>query len=399
MSLKAMRQWHVRSSAARNRGVVFMLAAVLGGLAGLVNAQTPNPLNNPFRDDPQAVRTIPSFTVLPAERNTGTKTAGLTPSCVSSNQGLECFARSMAASPSLITATFAGGRWSTWTSLGGSIKSDPSCFNPGPGRPTGPDNISCIAVGLNDGFWLLKRANGQWNTDWRGMRFGRVGSHVAAPDGVTCIDAQYCYARQANTNQLLRARFSPEGWTAWYPEHDGTISSKPNCFVDHQGTESWETCYARGSAQVVRWRSNGRSGPEWATYDGYVASPPSCIRTGDAQAMCAARRGDGLLVYRILPPVGMIGASPPAPAPWRAVTGRTIKSPPSCVTQTTCFAIGNDQKLWRFGLKFDGSTPTAEPVSGTVSLRDHVTCTLAGNIHCFAVSVQTRELMHYEIAP
>lgn len=387
------------------------------------------------RVSPSKVNTLTDAakTILPVERNTGAKSSGFLPSCVQSSRGVECFIQSMTAPPSLLTAAFAGGKWLPWTSLGGSITSEPSCFNPGPGFPSGMDNIACIALGLNSRLWLMKKANGQWSTNWQSIDFG---DNIYAPDGVSCIHHNLssfysCFARQKTDNydrdQLFEIRYSdpkrPEntGWGRW--EWVGVIHSKLDCFVEHVPAsgivmEYWNRrCYGFHSGQLVRYWSIMYDIPidsfghidysrlrhlpiplSWTKYSGQIAAPPSCVEKEYVSpifgpsigVICAALRSDGLLVLR--------GTGYPESDLWQSVAGHSLAGPPTCLTGGICFAVGQDQKLWRFDL---GDNPPTRVVRipGSARLLPRLTCVRAGPIHCFAVALTTNDLMHYQIAP
>lgn len=340
----------------------------------------------------------PTLYLLPAERNTGTKSVGNLPSCVPSNQNIECFIRALASSPSLLTGRFAGGQWSPWTSLGGSLTSSPSCFIPGPGNPPALGNISCIALGLNQRPWLLHRINGQWNQEWQS-----ISSDIQAPVGVTCA-GDNCYAR-GNGNQLLRHRSPLHSLSLWETIPGGTIDSKPECFSYKDWPAiNWTLCLAARQGKVVSWKAKEPYQEtlfgEWLTWPGLIATFPSCTvrpRPSDSGAdfTCAALNAAGKLVYRY-------HWRYPIKNEWQTVVGTYslfASYQPACPTHRTCFAIGTDQKLWRFDLSY-GSDPTiVVKIPGAALLRPGVSCVAAGNIHCFAATTTTGDLMHYEMAP
>ena len=400
----------MQSEVIHKRCTDVLLLSLLTLLTTFGIAQGQNP-SSPLIQPPKNVQGLeanrpPSLYLVPAERKTGTATAGIVPSCVRSSQGIECFTRSLASSPSLLRAVFANGKWSPWTSLGGSITSDPSCFNPGPGLPRGGENMSCIALGLNARLWLLKKANGQWNSNWQSIDFG---ANVYASDGVFCIhegyqESDWCYTRQRTGDMLarIRSRNSSSGWNQWETIPGGTMQGKPWCIINNQGGTAWHSCYSWRNGQLVRWRVGEYGGssaatipPEWTIYAGLIASPPSCAETGGSGShfvVCAALKADGSLLFReaVNSPTNL----------WQSVPGSSLASPPTCLHGGICFAVGRDQKLWRFDLppSSGGSTKMVQ-VPGTVPLRPGVSCLQAGNIHCFAVTTTTKDLMHYEMAP
>lgn len=372
-------------------------------------------------------------TYLPVERNTGAKSSGFLPSCLQSSRGVECFIQSMTSPPSLLSASFVGGKWAPWTSLGGSIISGPSCFNPGPGFPSGMDNIACMALGLNSRLWLLKKANGQWSTNWQSIDFG---DDIYAPDGVSCIHQIYsepgkssysCFATKRTDSydhdRLYAIRYSDpkrtenSGWGRWeMVSGGGAINSKPECLVEHVPVtalvpEYWNRlCYGFHSGQLVRhWSllyydpsivpnpSRARrlpDPPSWTRYSGQIAAPPSCVENGGSGpdfVMCAALRADGSFGFR--------RAISPGTDLWQSVPGHSLAGPPTCLTGGTCFAVGQDQKLWRFDLGSGSTPPRAVRIPGSARLLPRLTCVRAGPIHCFAVALTTNDLMHYQIAP
>jgi hypothetical protein len=389
-------------------GGIFLVSLIsITVLLDPARGQSPSP---PLIQSPKEVQGLeanrPSrLYLLPAERKTGTTTAGIVPSCVGSSRGIECFTRSLASSPALLTAVFSNGNWSSWTSLGGSITSDPSCFNPGPGLPRGAENISCIALGLNSRLWLLKRSNGQWSSNWQSIDFG---ANIHAPDGISCIHEgiqadDWCYVRQraGDTLARIRSRNSTSGWTNWELIQGGTIHGKPWCIINNQGGTAWHSCYSWRNGQLVRWRAGEYGGssaatipPEWQLHAGLIASPPSCAERGGSGSnfvVCTALKADGSFQFR--------EAINPATNLWQHVPGSSLASPPTCLRGGVCIAVGRDQKLWRFDLppSSGGSTKMVQ-IPGTVPLRPGVSCLQAGNIHCFAVTTTSSELMHYEIA-
>jgi hypothetical protein len=365
-----------------------------------------------------------------AEQHSGVKSHGSLPSCVQSRQGIECFIQSLASPPSLLTAVFAGGKWSPWTSLGGSIISEPSCFNPGPGLPGGLDNISCIAVGLNSRLWLLKKANGQWATNWQSIDFG---DNIHAPDGITCVNySDYgrinfrCYARnKMNTRDQDRMysigyaapnRPEDDGWGQWQMVRGvGAIHSKPECLItyvprDRNVRDYWNLhCYGWRSGELIRtWEMFFRSSsslipdpsgyppipPTSTVFSGQIAATPSCTEKGGAGpnfVVCAALKPNGSLVFR--------RAIDPGVDRWQSIAGSALAGPPICLTGGTCFAVGQDQKLWRFDLG-DAASPTrSASIPGSRQLLPRLTCIRAGNFHCFAVAMATNDLIHYQITP
>jgi len=369
-------------------------------------------------------------TSLPVERNTGAKSSGFLPSCLQSSRGVECFIQSMTAPPSLLTSAYIGGKWAPWTSLGGSITSGPSCFNPGPGFPSGMDNIACMALGLNSRLWLLKKADGQSSINWQSIDFG---SNIHAPDGISCVNysdyariVYHCYARnKVNTGDyhpIYRIGYSdptrPEsdGWGPWERVTGVySIDSKPECLVtyvprDGNVRDYWNVhCYGWRSGKLVRiWETFDRSSsslvpdgsayppiqPTLTVFSGQISAPPSCTERSGAGpnfVVCAALKTDGSLVFR--------NATDPGVDRWQSVAGSVLAGPPTCLTGGICFAVGQDQKLWRFDLG-TGSTPTrAIRVPGSARLLPRLTCVRAGPIHCFAVALSTNDLMHYQIAP
>lgn len=364
-----------------------------------------------------------------AEQNSGAKSHGFLPSCVQSRQGIECFIQSMAAPPSLLTAVFAGGKWSPWTSLGGSIISEPSCFNPGPGFPSSVDNISCIALGLNSRLWLLKKANGQWTTNWQSIDFG---ANIHASDGISCVNfsvdariAHRCYARNKmnvrDHDRMYSIGYSdpnrPEddGWGKWQMVYGvGPIHSKPECLITYVPSagryeDHWNLhCYGWRSGQLVRtWETFNRwsslfpdpsryppAPPPLTGFSGQIAAPPSCAEKGGAGpnfVVCAALKADGSLVFR--------RAINPDVDRWQSVAGSDLAGPPICLSGGTCFAVGKDQKLWRFDLGDAASPARSARIPGSRQLMPRLTCIQAGNIHCFAVAMTTNDLIHYQITP
>ena len=347
---------------------------------------------------------------LPRERQLGVRLVG-SASCFEGAAGLECFVRGPQSD--LLTATFRGGTWSPWRTLGGVLRSDPSCF------ALWPELMTCVATGQDGRLWALE-GRGIQERVYHGWISVDLGADVRANEGVDCVPVPpwrrpiipppreaHCFTRRTPgpflaRNSLMINIMSPPVWQPWQLEDDRPVHSRPKCFIDASeygglAQSVRARCLMLGAErQLLEWRGqvsrSVRPNSVWRDWGGTLTSLPSCLREPDGDIRCAARGMNGQLWHRSLDlPVGPNG--------WTAASG-SLASDPSCVLsggQATCLAVGSDHRLWRFDL---GSGARVQ-IPGTSLLRGQPSCVATGGaaprIHCLTPDANGA-LIHYEMA-
>lgn len=396
------------------RGTTPMLSRVL-----VVAITTIAALAVPVAGSGEEVRRTPKLSprdvldrpaALPVERRTGFRLIGGA-SCVETGSGIECFARGP--DSDVLTASFAGGAWSRWRSIGGIVRSDPSCF------AFWPDLLTCIATGQDGRLWATER-RGTPASSWTGWTSIAFGADVQAGDGVHCVAVPpssqtflaqpreaHCFAWRGNGQSLARTLFrldlvtAATNWQAWRFEPDRPIFSAPQCSIEVAVFGAARSVTARCASlgpqrQLLEWWGHVSGNPTippsaWRDWGGTLTSAPSCVEEDDRKLRCAGRGLNGQLWSRRLDTADTGSA-------WSA-NGGALASDPACVYvsgKTSCLAVGQDNRLWRFDL----GSGSSYVVRGTAMLRAQPRCLVAhlttSRLHCFVPDANF-ELVHYEI--
>ena len=208
------------------------------------------------------------------------------PSCVNrGSNGIDCFAT--VSNGALATISLTGGKWSNWTSLGGSLApTRVSCL------ANGSKNLSCYARGANGE--LLKRtwAGGRVWDRWVTLG-GLLSSDVACIAATVAQDA--CFGRGIK-GELVAWSSSATGGSAHWIKLGGGVEGKPSCNVLGSGDI---VCVSRDpSNSLVQWRGKAPYADGVGTFtkvEATATAEPSCFAMGET-LHCGWRNGKGELV-------------------------------------------------------------------------------------------------------
>jgi len=252
--------------------------------------------------------------------------------------------------------------WSSWSSLGGVVTSDPSVFVNSDGR------LEVFARGTDDALWHIWQTvphAGPWSS-WSSLG-GAITSDPAAIDN---SDGRLEVFARGTDNALWHIwQTVPHAgpWSAW-SSLGGGITSDPAPALNTDGRLE---VFARGTDNALWhiWQEAAHSGPwaAWASLGGAITSDPVVACNSDGRLEVFARGTDNALWH--------IWQTAPHAGPWSswASLGGAITSDPEVFVNSDgrleVFARGTDSAMWHIWQ----TVPHAGPWSSWASLAGVIT--------------------------
>ncbi len=226
---------------------------------------------------------------------------------------------------------YAASGWSIWSSLGGSISSEPAAVSWGPGR------IDVFARGTNNDLQHIFYSSSSGWSSW----YSHGGTLASGPDVASWGPGRLDVFARGTGNDLQHIFYATgTGWTTWF-SHGGNLTSDP-------GAVSWGygriDVFARGIANDLQHIYYGASSgwSQWYSHGGTLASGPDPSSWGPGRLDVFAQDGTGALQHIYY--ASSVGA-------WSTFStlGGSLTSDPGAVSwgpgRIDVFARGSDNSL------------------------------------------------------
>ena len=249
------------------------------------------------------------------------------------------------------------GPWSSWNSLGGTITSDPAVIDNSDGR------LEVFARGADNALWHIWQEAphaGPWSS-WSSL------GGIITSDPVVALNSDgrlEVFARGTDNALWHIWQEAPHTgpWSSW-SSLGGIITSDPTVFLNSDGRLE---VFARGTDNALWhiWQEAPHAGPwsSWSSLGGIITSDPAVVDNSDGRLEVFARGTDNALWH--------IWQQAPHAGPWSSWSslGGIITSDPAAIDNSDgrleVFARGTDNALWHIWQQ----APHAGPWSGWSSL-------------------------------